>query len=213
MSKADLIDAKFGDVPYMDRQRAEILRDIITENNVHDVIEIGFYQGKSSAYIGSILEDQNAGHLSTIDLATARKHSPNIEDILDQSGLSHRVTPFFAKRSYTWELQRLINANPRPQFDLCYFDGGHTWDSTGFGVLLIDMLLRPGGLLLLDDMDWAIGTSRYYENNPKLANRYDPDEAASQSVRLVWDSILPHLGYEHVREYPEYQYGLARKKF
>lgn len=212
MTYLDKVDAHFEGIPYMKRPRADLVKDLITQNNVRDVIEIGFYHGKSSAYIAAILEDQDAGHLTTFDLVKAREKSPNIEEILSTLGLSHRVTPLFAKRSYTWELQRLIMANPRPQFDFCFFDGGHTWDNTGFGVLLIDMLLRPGGLILLDDMDWTLEGSSHYQNNPRLLKPYDQDERDTPAVRRVWDSILPHLNYEYVQEYPEFDLGLARKK-
>ncbi|MDC0739511.1 class I SAM-dependent methyltransferase [Cognatishimia sp. SS12] len=213
MTTIETVDTLLADLPYMNRARAELLRDIFAENDVKDVLEIGFYHGKSSAFIAAILEEQDAGHLTTVDLATARNNTPNIEEVLNKTDLSHRVTPLFAHRSYTWDLQRLISARPRPQFDFCYFDGGHTWDSTGFGVLLVDMLLRPGGLLLLDDMDWSISTSAYYERTPHLTKKYDADEQAALPVRRVWDLILPHLGYERIREYPAYQYGLARKAF
>ena len=70
------------------------------------------------------------------------------------------MTPILPFRSFTWELQKLIAQVPRPRFDLCYFDGGHTWDNTGFGVLLVDILLRPGGILVLDDMNWSFGPPR-----------------------------------------------------
>ncbi len=123
------------------------------------------------------------------------------------------MTVYYCKRSYTWELQRLISAKDRPQFDFCYFDGGHTWDLTGFGVLLVDMLLRPGGVILLDDMDWSIARSPHYKRNEHLTKRYDQDEVDSKPVRLVWDTILKHLGYEHIREYPEQKWGLARKPY
>jgi len=211
MSKFELVDELFGDVPYMRLEQAKILKDIIISEGSKDILEIGFYQGKSTTYIAGILEDLGEGSVTTFDLERARKHDPGIETLLEKTGLSHRVTPFFCKRSYTWELQRLINAPERPQFDLCYFDGGHTWDLTGFGVLLVDMLLRPGGLLLLDDMDWSIARSPHYRSNPNLIGRYDADEAAASPVRLVWDTILPHFGYEHVREYKDQRWGLARK--
>ncbi|MEE2946055.1 MAG: class I SAM-dependent methyltransferase [Pseudomonadota bacterium] len=211
MSHLDKVDELFGDIPYMTRPRANLVKDLITQHQLRDIIEIGFFHGKSSAYIAAILEDQGAGHLTTFDLVRAREKTPNIEDLLKGLDLSHRVTPFFAKRSYTWELQRLINSENRPQFDFCFFDGGHTWDNTGFGVLLIDMLLRPGGFILLDDMDWTIDGSKYYQQNPKKMKPYDADERAVPAVRRVWDSILPHLGYEHVAEYPQFELGLARK--
>lgn len=211
MTHLDKVDELFGDIPYMTRPRADLIKDLVTQHQLRDMIEIGFFHGKSSAYIAAILEDQGEGHLTTFDLIKARDKSPNIEELLRKLDLSHRVTPFFAKRSYTWELQRLINSDNRPQFDFCFFDGGHTWDNTGFGVLLIDMLLRPGGFILLDDMDWTINGSKHYQNNPRQMKPYDADEREAPAVRRVWESILPHLGYEHIAEYPEFSLGLARK--
>ena len=214
MSKFELVDELFGDTPYMRRFEAEILRDIFAEERPSKVIEVGFFQGKSSTFIGAILDDMGGdGHLVTLDMATALRHRPNIETLLEKTGLAHRVTPIFCKRSYTWQLQRLISAPDRPRFDFCYFDGGHTWDSTGLGVLLIDMLLRPGGLILLDDMDWTMRRSRHYQSRPDTLAKFDEDEVDAAPVRLVWQTILRHLGYEHVREYPEAHWGLARKPF
>ena len=211
MAKFELVQSLFGDVPYMRNEQASILRDLIISEGARDILEVGFYRGKSSAYIAAILEDIGAGSLATFDMESARRHSPNIETILEKTGLSHRVTPFFCKRSYTWELQRLINASDRPQFDFCYFDGGHTWDLTGFGVVLVDILLRPGGVILLDNMDWSMSRSPHYRKNPQMTKRYDQDEVDSKPVRMVWDTILTHFGYEHIREYKDQQWGLARK--
>lgn len=211
MSKLELVDTLFGDVKYMTRPQAETLREIITSEGARDVLEIGFYQGKSTAYIAGILEDIGEGSVATFDLHSAQRHSPNVETLLEKTGLNHRATVYYCKRSYTWELQRLINAPQRPQFDFCYFDGGHTWDLTGFGVLLVDMLLRPGGTILLDDMSWSMARSPHYRRNPQLSNRYDNDEVAAEPVRLVWETVLGHLGYEYVREYEDLNWGLARK--
>ena len=211
MSKFELVDSMFCDVRHMQTEQAKILRDMIISEGARDILEIGFYQGKSSAYIAAILEDIGEGSLATFDLESAKEHSPNIETILEKTGLSHRVTPFFCKRSHTWELQRLINAPERPQFDFCYFHAGHTWDVSGFGVLLVDMLLRPGGAILMDDMEWSISRSPFYQKNPKMSKRYDHDEVVSKPVRMVWNTILTHLGYEYIREYKDQQWGLARK--
>ncbi len=212
MSKFDLVEKLFEDVPYMRAAQAKVLRELIVAENARDILEIGFYQGKSSAYIAATLEDQGEGNLTTFDMVSARNHSPNIETVLEKTGLSDRVTIFYSKRSYTWELQRLINSDERPSFDFCYFDGGHTWDTSGFGLTLVDMLMRPGGLILLDDMDWSIANSPFFKKNPRMASRFDDDEQTAHPVRLIWDTILPHLGYEHVREYPDQDWGLARKK-
>lgn len=211
MSKFDFVTRHFGDLPYMDEPRAALVRSIIRENDARNILEIGFYQGKSSAYFGAILEDLGRGQLTTIDKTNARGRTPNILDVLKTAGLEHRVEARFAERSYTWELQRLISQQPCPQFDLCYFDGGHHWDGTGFGVLLVDMLMKPGGILILDDMNWSMASSKYHKDNPASMAKFSQDEREAQTVRLVWETILPHLGYHVLREYPRIGWGVARK--
>jgi predicted O-methyltransferase YrrM len=211
MSLFDQIGLKYEKLPYMNHRQARTLRQLIRDESAEDILEIGFFHGKSSLYIAAVLEDQGKGHLTTLDLRAAERRQPNIHQVLEATGLSHRVTPVFCHRSYTWELQRMITSDPVPQFDLCYFDGGHTWDNTGFGVLLVDMLLRPGGLILLDDMDWSLSSSQWASANPNALAQYSEDERAARTVRLVWDTILPHLGYDRLREIPEHKWGLARK--
>lgn len=211
MSKFDEITARFQAVRYMDAARAAVLRDLIVRHDARDILEIGFFQGKSSLYIAGALEDLGRGHLVTIDRESARRHDPNIESLLDQAGLAHRATPVYAYRSFTWELQKLIARTPRPQFDLCYFDGGHTWDETGFGFLLVDLLLRPGGVIVFDDMNWTVAGSAAYARNPGRSAAYSPDEAAARSVELVWDLLAPERGYERIERIERIHWGVARK--
>ncbi len=135
---------------------------------------MGFLHGKSSAYLAAILEDLGRGHLTTIDRKAAQEFEPNIFNTLERVGLSHRVTPIFAHRSHTWELCKMIQSGQGPRFDFCYFDGGHTWDVTGFGFVLVDLLLKPGGWILFDDLDWTIAHSLVRKTKvPGYAKSYD----------------------------------------
>lgn len=211
MTKLEEVSTRLATLPYMQEKQAAVLRDLIAEADAANILEIGFFHGKSSALIGAILEDRGKGHLTTIDLEPVRAKEPNIVSVLEDCGLSHRVEPIFAHRSFTWELRKMLSAKPRPSFDLCYFDGGHHWDTTGFGVQLVGMLLRPGGILVLDDMDWSIGSSAYFRAHPERSSRYSPDERKAKSVRLVWDLLLPELGFTHVREVRDLHWGIARK--
>ncbi len=212
MTHFDDVTAKLGELPYMDEARAKVIRELILECSGRNLLEIGFYHGKSSAYLAAILEDRGGpGSLTTIDLARIRSLKPSIGENLATVGLTHRVTPLFTRRSYTWEMARMLKREPRPQFDFCYFDGGHTWDLTGFGLLLVDMLLRPGGIIVIDDLNWTI--NRSIAKNPSAAKAYasyDDDEKSESGVRLAWNTIIPHLGYtqETARLFP---WGIARK--
>jgi predicted O-methyltransferase YrrM len=159
MTNFELVSDKLRDLQYMKESQAVIMKNFIHEHEIKSILEIGFYKGKSTAYFAAILEDLGDGHVVTIDKKIARKYEPNIGETLALVGLSHRVTPIFAHRSHTWELGKLASEAPRPQFDMCYFDGGHTWDVTGFGFLLVDILLKPGGWIIFDDLDWTISKS------------------------------------------------------
>ncbi|HYN46632.1 MAG TPA: hypothetical protein VES64_08080, partial [Allosphingosinicella sp.] len=87
MSKFDEITEKFAAVKYMRRNQAEALRELIGAEDAREILEVGFFKGKSSAYIGAILEDRDpdgdrGGRLVTIDRADAGKRSPNIHELL-----------------------------------------------------------------------------------------------------------------------------------
>ncbi len=213
MSKFDEVTERFGDVRYMGEAQATFLRDFIVRHDLCHLLEIGFYQGKSSSYLAAILEDRGGdGHLTTIDRESAKEKSPGIDDLLGALGLGHRVTPLWAERSYTWELGRMVRDGKRAVFDFCYFDGGHTWDLTGFGFVLADMLLKPGGWIIFDDLDWTIEKSIAKREGREAAySRFSEDELQARNVRLVFDTIVPHLGYGSLSEEPRFHWGIARK--
>ena len=207
----DAVTRALSGVPYMSHAQAERMRDFMLRTQPVDVLEIGFFRGRSSCYVASVLEEMGRGHLTTIDRIGARKHEVGIHECRERTGLAHRVTPIFAERSYTWELGRMIRTDPRPAFDLCYFDGGHTWDMTGFGLLLVDVLLRPGGWIVFDDLDWTIDRSmaRGSGSLERTYAKFGEEERAARSVRLVWETLTPHLGY--AKRFEEEGWGYARK--
>lgn len=211
MNKFDEVGEKYCKLRWMNEERADYMRSFIEEHDIKDIIEIGFLYGKSSAYFAAILEDRGTGHLTTFDLKTAADRDPNIFSILDSLQLGHRVTARMAERSYTWELAKLIQMEPRPIFDFCYYDGGHTWDTTGFGFLLVDMLLKPGGWIAFDDLNWTIDDDKSPEWQAKFTH-YSTDEKQSAGVRMVYESIAPHLGYGNFFEEKKFGWGFAQKK-
>jgi predicted O-methyltransferase YrrM len=110
--------------------------------------------------MAAAMQENGTGSVLTIDSNVARSRKPDILTLMEQTGLTDRITPVFADRSYTWELMKLIqkyteNGKTTPQFDFVFIDGGHTWDSDGFSFLLADKLLRPGGWVLFDDVTWT----------------------------------------------------------
>jgi predicted O-methyltransferase YrrM len=212
MRNIERVKDTFDDLAYMRHSDATFMQNFIIQHDVKDILEIGFFHGKSSAYFAAILEDLGRGHLVTIDRDTARQRDPNIENVLSTLKLAHRVTPIYADRSYTWEMAKMIGTQPRPEFDLCYFDGDHLWDGTGFGFMLVDVLLRPGGWIIFDDLKWTIdGASKGRGKVPRSWQACSSDEKASPAVRMVFDLLVPHLGYTERTTANSGWWGIARK--
>ena len=207
----DRVTKRWKDLNYMQAHQAGFLRDFLIEKDLTDLLELGFCHGKSTAYMAAVLEEMGRGHITTMDLESARRHEPNIEEVLESLDLSHRVTPVHAHRSFTWELCKLFEQDPRPAFDFCYIDGAHTWDGTGFSFLLVDLLLKPGGWVIFDDLDWSIDRSPAARKNPEWYRAYSDEEKQARQVRKVWELLVPERGYVNYHERPEFHWGIAQK--
>lgn len=192
MTKFDEVTATLGNLPTMNEDRARELCSFILEHGAAELLEIGFFHGKSSAYLAAILEDQGRGHLTTIDRVNVRVLEPSIFETLARVGLTHRVTPIFAPRSPTWELCKMIQDGRGTRFDVCYFDGRYTRDVTGLDFVLVDALLKPGGWIVCDGPDWTIADAF---DRKRTLPPYDAEERQTNDVRLAFEIIGDRVGY------------------
>ena len=77
-------------------------------------------------------------------------------------------------KSYLWRLMKIIEQNSEPIYDFIFIDGGHDWYTTGYAFFLVDKLLKPGGYILFDDLDWTVYTSpTANKNNSPLEEQID----------------------------------------
>lgn len=194
-----------GSLPYMRWHQARKIAALLSEHDLRDCLELGFFHGVSSAYIAQILKDRGGGHLTTIDRSSARYRKPNIEQLLSDLDLTSFVTVYYEDISYTWRLMNLVENNGTPIFDFCYIDGGHTWDDTGFAIFLVERLLRPDGWLLLDDLDWTL------EQMPTLPTDKTREEMTTPQVRKVWELLVKrHPAFHNFREAGSWGYAQKR---
>jgi predicted O-methyltransferase YrrM len=196
-----------GDTPHMTREQAKRISSFILDNHIHDILELGFRHGVSTAYMAATLAHAGSGRIVTVDLRSAKQNTPNIEELLERVGERNRVDVFYEPTSYTWRLMRLLQEDPRPRFDFCYIDGAHDWFVDGFAFFLVDRLLRPNGWILFDDMEWS------YAGSPALGNtdrvkQMPEDERTAPQVRLVYDLLVKtHPQYHNFRDEGEWAFA------
>jgi predicted O-methyltransferase YrrM len=192
------------DLPYMSLKKAQVMQDFIHKHSISNILELGFFHGVSTCYMAAALEEVDQGSIVSIDLHSAQKRQPNIEELLEKCGYLETVEFYYEPASYNWRLMKLIEAQERT-FDLCYLDGGHDWYNTGLAFFLVDKLLRPGGWIIFDDLDW---TMEHIE--AQWALRKPEEERVTPQVRKVWELLVKtHPQYSNF--YEQGGWGYAQK--
>lgn len=206
------VDEQFGSLPYMTTRQARYLGALVEREGLTSLLELGTYHGKSTAYIAAILEALGRGSLITIDRIDAAAKQPNVYHLLSSLGLSHRVRVYLEQRSLTWRLMRLIEENHNHCFDFCYFDAGHSWDVTGFAFFLVDRLLKPGGWVIFDDLDWTYDRMiKPDEPVPDFLAHMPEEERRTAQIGKVWELLVCRsTGYETLEVIGSW--GVARKR-
>ena len=119
------------------------------------MLELGTAHGVGAAYMAAA-----GAHVTTVDYAGAA-YDPSPEEVLARAGVADRVTIVREFSSYTWWLKERVaersdaHGNVEPCFDFVYLDGAKNWTIDGLAVVLVEKLLRPGGWLLMDDLEWT----------------------------------------------------------
>jgi predicted O-methyltransferase YrrM len=186
-------------LPHMTMPQAEQISQFIIDNNISNILELGFRHGVSTTYMAATLGRLRAGRIVTIDLLSVKNITPNVEELLGRIGERSRVDVFYEPTSYTWRLMRLLQQDPMPRFDLCYIDGAHDWFVDGFAFFLVDRLLKPNGWIIFDDLNWTYATSPALKHTDRVTNM-PADERTLPQVRLVYDLLVKtHPSYRSFR--------------
>jgi predicted O-methyltransferase YrrM len=130
------------------REEGEFLQEMIRSARPQVSIEVGCAYGISSLYICEALREVNAAKHIIID--------PYQHSVWEDVGLANLrragyadIIDFHEVFSYQY-LSRLTEE--RVTIDLAFIDGAHTFDYVLVDFFLIDKLLRPGGVVILDDL-------------------------------------------------------------
>jgi predicted O-methyltransferase YrrM len=194
----DTRDAVAG-IPFMTAEQGRRIYDHVRETRPEIVLELGTGYGVSAAYIAAALDENGTGRLVSVDHRSSASKYPPAETVAKASADLLSVVEFVREdaSSYTWWLRARLeertdkDGNTGPLYDFCYLDGAHHWTIDGLAVFLVERLLRPGGWLLLDDLDWSFGTKTQWADG-EIAPFFpmSPDELRVPHMRSVFDLLL-----------------------
>ena len=163
----------------------DMLRDVLVAHGAHVVIEVGLAYGSSALAIGEALCLTGGADVShiVIDPFQATAYENVGWDALIAAELAAQTT--FIGDASSIALARL--AGDGFTADAAFVDGSHRFHEVFVDLYFLRKLVRPGGLIILDDAAWpSVATAvRYFDLNlgwravsigGRLTARRVPDE-------------------------------------
>jgi predicted O-methyltransferase YrrM len=127
----------------------------VRDNGLQRALEVGCANGLSALAICQALEDGGApptAQLTSIDPFQTTQWASTALANLARAGLAHRHR-LVEEKSYAAlpRLLREVRDGGAPLYDAVFVDGMHLFDYTLVDMFYADLLLRVGGVLLVDD--------------------------------------------------------------
>jgi predicted O-methyltransferase YrrM len=151
LAKEKVVDAQGLELPLsssIDRREAEFLATIITsDSTITQTLEVGCAHGISSLTICSALAER-AGARHTIVDPFQRTHWRGVGVTNLQRAALHNYE--LIEQGSEFALPKLALERPR-SFDFIFIDGFHTFDHTLIDLFYSNLLVRIGGIIVVDD--------------------------------------------------------------
>lgn len=218
--RADIesIQSAVEGLPHMSPEEGRRVVEHLRRTGARDILELGTAYGVGTAYL-ALAAKENGGRVTTVDRVDVPR-TPSSDEVLSRADVVDAVEVVRLEHSsYLWWLMELIerqsdaDGNCEPIFDFCYLDGAHTWAIDGFAVVLVERLLRPGGWLLLDDLNFSFAnyTGGYAPGQSPPELNLSDAEIQRPHMRAVFDLVVkPHPAFTEFR-IDDDQWGWAHK--
>jgi predicted O-methyltransferase YrrM len=190
-------------IPYTDPERGKYLYNFIMKNQPDNCLELGFAHGVASCYVAAALDEIGKGQLTCVDLNSSKDLKPNVEELLQKTGLSHLVNVHREVNSYTWWLKKEIEKNTtdyvcNPRYDFCFIDGPKNWTIDGLAFFLVDKLLCQDGYICFDDYRWVYSTYSKKILDGITIREMSDDQITQPNIELVFNLlVMQHPDYSN----------------
>jgi predicted O-methyltransferase YrrM len=178
-------------------ERGAFIGSVCREYRPAATLEIGMAWGMSTLFMLEALADlgtaQPGCHAVIDPFQEKYFHNAAIRAVREAGALE--LIDFYAEPSQI-VLPRMVSGGRR--FDLAFIDGDHRFEAAFIDFYFIDQLLRPGGIVIFDDlgMDGVFLTCAFAEKN----HHYIPkQEYISESLARHWSRRRDRRSGRYVR--------------
>ncbi len=162
-----------------------------------DIVEIGVDIGATSVEIIKALGENDTYYFFDFE----EKIQELYKDLLKINKNNVKLVPFGNTHkyldSYSWSLAKLMlekraeNGTARI-FDLVYLDGAHTFIHDGLTICILKEMMKDGGVIILDDMEWSLEGSPTCNPDvyPTILNYYTMEQIETKQVAMAVECFL-----------------------
>lgn len=209
----DLNPTAPGDVFFLPEAAMASIYDRIIENGLRDCLELGTGFGATSCVMAAAVTRTGGGRVVTVDRVL---YEPvNVRVLAEHLGLGNQLEVVVEPLGYNWVLadlvaRRLHGDTRAPLFDFCLLDGAHEFQPDALAFSLATQLLKPGGWLVLDDLNYRWRDQPQWKTtHPHLTGR----ELDTYQLTMVYDLFVrTHPDFTDFRVTHDGRLGWARKK-
>ena len=161
---------------------SEVLAPFRGKPDLH-YLEIGVFEGRSVLWMLDNILTHPSARLTAIDLFPDDLEQ-RFRANLDRSGQAGKATVMKGLS------QRILRGLNPESFDIIYIDGGHTADNVLADLVLSWDLLKPGGIVILDDYGWK---------NKEFPDELRPQVAVDAFITANRNYlVVVHRGYQAI---------------
>jgi predicted O-methyltransferase YrrM len=184
------IELLVGKVPFITKENAKFLYNLILKERLTRILELGIAHGTATCYMAAALQELGEGLITCVDLIEARDlFKPSAEEQLEMTGLSKFAEVIRMQTGYTWFLHNDILKNTKDDrcnevYDLCIIDGPKNWTIDGAAFFFVDKLLKKNGWIIFDDYNWTYA---------RADNRRDATDGITHRFLSRDERDIPHI--------------------
>ena len=198
-------------VPWTHPRACHLLYQLALTFTNPEVLEIACCYGKASIYLAAGAKRQG-GSFTCTDIDEYLWGGKSAIDLLREAGVLEVSRVKFGHDA-RWFVLDLLSGRPGQWIDFVYLDLTHTIEVDSFVALATWTHLRPGGIIVLDDLDWipAVDGVMHGLQDMKVVSRPNV-----KHVRAIFDYLarLPDVNdvTEWGEEEVEWTWGFLRKQ-
>jgi len=148
-------------------------------NNIETILEVGCYEGKATTWIcDNVIKGKSATYdivdtfggtlaeAGMVGTADRLKEDNFIESNFMHNISFHPNVNFKIHKGYSQKI--LPTFEEKETYDFIYIDASHRADDTFVDAYYCHKLLKPGGLIIFDDLGWKDPNNLHVANSPEF---------------------------------------------